>query len=592
MSTPGSGGENRGATRLILRGYGPLAALVVVLLLVTLLVPSRPRQEASGVVGTGSSPIAAGQPAAGAATGKAPGGAPVEVGVPATGKAAPGKAGTGKSGAVTTAGSPGSPGAPGGPAAAGSADASGGVRAAKNCSGAKLQDGNSAYSPPCFAFSGANGGATARGVTGDTITVAIRDVGNLQGDSDPELAKSAEAKGIVPNPEAQARTRAALLEYFNSTYQLYGRKVELVTYKGRGDPLKELGGTGQESANADALKVGQEIKAFADLSAISQPYLDALVRQKVIAFGGLHLPQSYYSDRAPYAWGQLIDCTTLTNSAIDLIAKRLPPTGKAERAGSAGMREKQRSFGLIVPDDAVYAQCIDEARPKLKAAGITIAKEIRYSLELAKLQQEAPNIAAQLKNAGITTVLLVTDPILPFFLTGSATQQDYWPEWFLSGTVFTDVDVAGQFYDQDQWQFAYGQSYIADIAQGKASESYRAYKAIRPQDEPTLTRDLDYYSMLMLFIGLQMAGPDLNPATFQQGMFAYPGAVGPLGAWSWGPNDYTAIDDAREIYYDRRALSQFNNQPGRYISVSGNRRYRGTWPTRDPQAPIPPPAAP
>ncbi|MGQ0625511.1 MAG: ABC transporter substrate-binding protein, partial [Sporichthyaceae bacterium] len=341
-----------------------------------------------------------------------------------------------------------------------------------------------------------------------------------------------------------------------------------------------------------ALKVGQEIEAFADQSAISQPYLDALVRQKVVAFGGLHLPQSYYQERAPYAWGQLIDCTTLTNSAIDLIAKRLPPAGKAERAGSAAMREKQRQFGLIVPDDAVYAQCINEARPKLKAAGITIAKEIRYSLELAKLQQEAPNIAAQLKNAGITTVVLVTDPILPFFLSGSATQQNYWPEWFISGTVFTDVDVAGQFYDQDQWQFAYGQSYISDIAQGNASESYRAYKKIRPQDEPTLTRDLDYYSMLMLFIGLQMAGPDLNPATFQAGMFAYPGRVGPLGAWSWGPNDYTAIDDAREIYYDRRALSAFNNQPGRYIAVSGNRRYRGSWPARVAAAPIPPPAAP
>jgi hypothetical protein len=96
----------------------------------------------------------------------------------------------------------------------------------------------------------------------------------------------------------------------------------------------------------------------------------------------------------------------------------------------------------------------------------------------------------------------------------------------------------------------------------------------------------------MLFIGLQMAGPDLNPQTFQRGMFAYPGATGPLGHWSWGPNDYTAIDDAREIYYDRHAISPFDNSPGRYVAPDADHRYRGSWPTKAPPTPIPPAAAP
>jgi hypothetical protein len=442
-------------------------------------------------------------------------------------------------------------------------------------------------------FSGDNGGATSRGVTDDTITIAMRDLGSNLGGGNKELEKAAEKKGLISTPEAQKRTRDALLAYFNRTYQLYGRKVKLVTYKGRGDTVKELSGTGQEGANADALKVGQEIKAFADLSAISQPYLDALVRQKVVAFGGLHMPASYYKSRAPYAWGQLIDCTTLTTSAIDLISKRYAPTGNAERAGSASMRTKPRKYGLVVPDDAVYAQCINEARPRMKAAGIELTKEIKYSLNFSQMQQQTPSIAAQLKSAGVTTVLLVTDPVLPFFLTGSATQQDFWPEWFVTGTFFTDVDVAGQFYDQDQWRFAAGQSYISDIRQGKASESWRAYHAIRPKDEPTSTRDLDFYPMLMLFIGLQMAGPDLTPETFQRGMFSYGPHAGSLGTWSWGPDDYTAIDDAREIYWDPKALSPFNDQAGRYIAPGGKKRYRGpVWPATEPSRPVPPPAAP
>jgi hypothetical protein len=566
------------ADRLILRGYGPLAALLVVLLLVTLLEPSKPRTQVStapaefgtdaGVPGVGTAdkaPVTRGLPASGTTT--VPTIVPTQGPVPRGAKPLPG----------VRAGVP--------------AAATTGVRAGSDCSGGTKQDGNSAYSPPCLDFSGFNGGATSRGVTADTITVAYRDLGNPLG-KNSELEKTAEKKGIVSSPDDSNRTRDALLEYFNTHFQLYGRKVKLVVYKGRGDSFKELSGSGQEAANADALKVGQEIKAFADTSAISQPYLDALVRQHVVAFGGLHLPASYYKARAPYAWGQLIDCTTLLRSAVDLLAKRLPPTGNAERAGSAHLRTLPRKYGLVVPDDAVYAQCVNEARPLLKAAGVTISKEIRYSLDFSTMQQEAPNMAAQLKSAGVTTVILVTDPLLPFFLSGSATQQDFWPEWFLTGTVLTDADAAGQFYDQDQWQFAYGQSFLSDIRQGKASESYRAYKAVRPQDEPTLARDLQYYPLLMLFIGLEMAGPNLTPETFQRGMFAYPGASGPLGHWSWGPNDYTAIDDAREIYYDRHAISPFDNQPGRYVAPDAEHRYRGTWPTKAPPAPIPPAAAP
>ena len=410
-----------------------------------------------------------------------------------------------------------------GSAAAGSAAAgakpgavagAGTVTIGRDCSGGTVQDGNSPYSPPCLNWNGTdNGGATTRGVTKDTITVVMRENNNSDSGSkdNQKLKDQAREKGLTDTKEDQIRSRDALLEYFNSRFQLYGRKVKLVTYEGRGNMIKEFSGSGQEEANADALKVGQEIGAFADLSAISQPYLDALVRQKVVAFGGLHLPESYYSSKAPYAWGQLIDCTTLVQNATDLLVKRFKPTENAVRAGSAAMRGKPRKYGLLVPDDPVYKQCVDEAKPRLRAAGIEIAKEINYSLDFSKMQQDAPNMAAQMKGAGVTTLVLVTDPALPYFLTGAATQQDYWPEWFTSGAALTDIDILGQFYDQDQWQFAYGQSFLSDIFQGKDSESYRAFKAVRPNEEPAITRDQYYYNFLMLFIGLQMAGPNLTP---------------------------------------------------------------------------------
>ncbi|MDQ1517829.1 MAG: hypothetical protein QOE80_3659 [Actinomycetota bacterium] len=598
------------AQRLILRGYGPLAGLVVVLLFLTLLVPSRPLTTItlSGAADTPAAPVPV---PTGDGTDEATGAAAVPVGgeavtgtTMAAGTAASGPAGARGPGTRTSAsGTPGTARA-GGPTAGAAAGAAPGkvagagiVTVGRDCSGGAVQDGNSPYSPPCLDWNGTdNGGVTTRGVTKDTITVVMREnnsSGGSGGKDSDKLKQSARDKGLTDTKEDQVRSRDALLEYFNTHFQLYGRKVKLVTYQGRGDMIKEFSGSGQEEANADALKVGQEIGGFADLSAISQPYLDALVRQKVVAFGGLHLPESYYQSKAPYAWGQLIDCTTLVSNAVDLLAKRFKPTDNAVRAGSAALRQKPRKYGLLVPDDPVYKQCVEEGKPRLKAAGIDIAKEINYALDFSKMQQEAPNMAAQLKGAGVTTVILVTDPALPYFLTGAATQQDYWPEWFVSGSALTDIDILGQFYDQDQWQNAYGQSFLSDIFQGKDSESYRAYKAIRPQDEPAITRDQYYYNFLMLFIGLQMAGPNLTPDTFAAGMYAYPARTGSFGRWSFSPTDHTCSDDAREIYYDRNALSAFNNKPGRWITLNGGRRFRGaSWPEQAPPAPIPPAAAP
>jgi hypothetical protein len=481
------------------------------------------------------------------------------------------------------------------PAQVASAPRAQGVAPAANCPGGALQVAGSPYSPACVQFSGNNGGATHRGVTADTITVAIRE-GNDREDpnsdeENSELEKKAEEAGISPSPADRRRELDTLIAYFNKNYQLYGRQVKLVRYSGRGDGQAEIAGGGQEAANADAVKVAQEIKAFADLSALTQPYMDALVRQKVLAIGGLHMPQSYYAQRAPYAWGQLVDCTTLMNSAVDLLAKRLAPNQNAERAGSAGMRAKPRKYGLIFPDDAVYSQCINEARPKLKAAGISFAKEIRYALQFAKLQQEAPNMAAQLKAAGVTTLVLVTDPLLPFFLTGSATQQDYYPEWFVSGTIGTDADVAGQFYDADQWQNALGQSYLTGLGSGKNTEAYRAFASMK-NGSPTALVDLTYQTLMMLFIGLQQAGPNLNPSTFAQGLFSYGKHTGDYGQWSFGPNDFTSTDDAREFYFDPKALSPFNNRPGRCVPVSGGKRFVGaSWPARV-NMPTPPAVAP
>ena len=66
--------------------------------------------------------------------------------------------------------------------------------------------------------------------------------------------------------------------------------------------------------NADALKVSTEIGAFADVSASSPPYAEALTRQKVVNVGAPYISRDYFTRMRPYSWSQLTDCSTVVET--------------------------------------------------------------------------------------------------------------------------------------------------------------------------------------------------------------------------------------------------------------------------------------
>jgi hypothetical protein len=91
------------------------------------------------------------------------------------------------------------------------------------CFGNPPRQTESAYSPPCrAAFTGDNGGSTAKNVTGDEITVSFWHVlgmpshrGKIE-DSPP------------PDEDGPYRTARVLQRYFNERYELYGRHLRLI----------------------------------------------------------------------------------------------------------------------------------------------------------------------------------------------------------------------------------------------------------------------------------------------------------------------------------------------------------------------------
>ncbi|MGH9112898.1 MAG: hypothetical protein ACRDZN_11475, partial [Acidimicrobiales bacterium] len=88
--------------------------------------------------------------------------------------------------------------------------------------------------------------------------------------------------------------------------------------------------------------------------------------------------------------------------------------------------------------------------------------------------------------------------------------------------------------------------------------------------------------VLTVALGVQMAGPDLTPETFEAGLFAYPGGDGPAGAWKFGPEHYTPVTDIREIWWDPDATSPFNGKQGTYVD-NGQRYSQENVPQGEPE---------
>lgn len=544
----------RPPTGRLLRSYGPLAVVALAFLLMAATVPTseRAHEAYAGNVqvpsfgATGTAALTPDQAAAAAAGGDAT--------------------------ATTAAGG-------GGQAQAGGGDGGGGVGGVSPCTDRTLQVPGDPYSPPCYAFAGDNGGATYQGVSGDEIVISVR---TLEGPSAAEIFADISGDAVNDSPEAYTDTVTALAEYFSSRFQFYGRHLRIQFFRGEGSGASELLGGGKEKALADAVRASKEIGAFADISAITIPYADALARQGIVNLGAPYPSREWFVARRPYSWSLFPDGTNVVENGVASFVARFPPGSNVEHAGPA-MNGKPRVFGVVAPENQEYQESTRAFIDKANASGLTISAEMRYKLDISSMPNQASNIIAQLKDKGITTVICACDPVmLALGMTPKANEQGYEPEWLTSGLAFVDQDIVSQLIDQGQWSHAFGIAYNAESEPIGRSFPYAAYKQMRPNDEPAFGVEEIYYQMYLLAIGIQGAGPNLTPQTFEAGMFAYPGGTGPRGLWGFREGDYTPTDDFREIWWDPNRISGQNNEPGAWVQLNGGRRWSSANPPSGP----------
>lgn len=430
------------------------------------------------------------------------------------------------------------------------------------CPGGGPQVPDDPYSPPCFAFDGDNGGETSKGVTADTITVSYRQT--TEGNA---LTLLAQLMGIAFDETAEdfRRTNEGLIEYFNQTFQMYGRQMELEVYQGQGGLTTELTGGGREAASTDGLRAGTEIGAFADVTATSQPYAEALAANRTIAFGPPYLSREWFGEHRPYAWSLTSDCSDVAEAASAYGLARL--IGKPATRAEGELAGQTRKMAVISPNNAEYQRCTEAGLAVVEEAGEEIDYVTDYALDLGRIPNQATSIATEMIREGVTTISCFCDPFMLLNLIQQIDAAGLDPEWIATGVGFIDIDLIGQglMKGNDQWDGAFGASPLGVQPSREDSPGYRAFKSVRPDEEPSAAVDVFYYQLYQLALGIQMAGPDLTPETLETGLFSYPEHTGPAGTWDYAPESYTPITDLREIVWDPEATSPFNGEPGTYV---------------------------
>jgi hypothetical protein len=482
--------------------------------------------------------------------------------------------GTGTDGGAAGGAAAGPSGAAAGGAAGGSSTAAAKTAAAAgaatgktgSCPGQAEQVAGDPYSPPCIAFSGSNGGATSAGVTPSAINVSYRITSDSE--SFQQTLASLGGADITDTTADIERTVQALATYFDNHFQFYGRKLNIEFFNGQGSITNELLGSGQQQADADAVTSAQQLHAFAELNGVTEPYDVALAQQKVISFGAPYLSASFMGQYAPYMWSLDTESNDVVEATSELYLKSLAG-GNAQWAGGS-LQNQPRKVAIIAPSDPWYQSAAQSAVQEAQAAGHPIADNISYQLNLSTLSSQASNVISQLQNDGITTVFCGCDPVFPVYLTSRAAEQGYTPEWVVAGVALTDQDIVGQLFDQSEWSHAFGVSFDGATVPKDDTFGYAAYKSIDPSSEPANAVDLIYAQMYEMAIGIQMAGPDLTPQSFQNGMRAYPGSQAGAsnalyGTWDFPSGHYTPQMDWSFIYWDPTKTSAYDDKVGAYV---------------------------
>jgi hypothetical protein len=447
-------------------------------------------------------------------------------------------------------------------------------------------------SPPCIAYwQGNNGGATARGVTRDSVYI------------------------VIPTPESAQAQYDALFNFFNKRFQFYGRKLVPEYCSPSNSGASDQAGQISDAATAASGCNGTMPKPFASTfyrqnnGAFYMP--EMACRYKTIVVGSYSPYDSKFLNKcAPYEYQYPMEVDEEFANVGEWTCARL--AGKiAKWAGGNDsstpprpLNSLSRKFGILLEpftdtDPVARRSALAPMLSRLHACGVNIPdKDAIINPVTGDFDPStAQNAMLQLKNDNVTSVLCMCNFFSFGTLQRAADSSAYQPEWLTSTFGLNDVNSsfilgAGP---ADQMQHTFGVTFQPRMV----TPLTNPYNVALQEGDPSQTPDTAttgeaklevYRALLLLASGIQMAGPHLTVESFRDGLrnTRFPNPIIPSlneGAVDVRPGGYSLTSDGAEWWYsttDRGPFSDSGSHPGTACYIDhGARRTLGAWPHGD-----------
>ncbi|MGH3443562.1 MAG: hypothetical protein ACRDUY_16260, partial [Nitriliruptorales bacterium] len=439
--------------------------------------------------------------------------------------------------------------------------------------------------PPCvpkWTAGTNNGGATYQGVTKDTIKVLL-----FRENKNEQVTFLLNKEGLRATREEDIAFMEAAERYLNDHYELYGRKVDLRIFDATECPetppdIPACRAEAQRALKEEPFAVIWPVPLYPEV-------FDEFAKAGVISLGGWHFDNSYFAGRRPYRWDVFMDGTRSVDFIAEYYCKKLA-NETASHAGriihpslpNGGARDLQpRRLGITVPDDPARVPTAERLKELVSRCDGTEPVIYAFDQDIERSLQQASPITQAMIEDRITTVTMLSDPIAPIFRTNNQTRNNYFPEILMPGLGLHDFDKLGRLYDQQQMAHAFGPSHLQVFPDHSETDASRIWRAADNEGDACQSCNLNGSYFIMMGTMLQMAGPNLNPATVEQGTLS----MEPRGGWeqtggnpnfvlsAFGPGDYTSLSDLKEVYWDAGANSRIDGRPGAYVAMSRGRRW-------------------
>ena len=375
-------------------------------------------------------------------------------------------------------------------------------------------------SPPCISYwTGNNGGATSKGVTGNQINVFIT--------------------GNVNNDTLGMRVANDLKNFFDRNFEFYGRSLNIHYIDGNSVGSNSGNGPNCQFEYGAAHDYAVKYNLFASLDPNANApgcFLIGMAKQKVIATSEYaYLTEQDMQQYSPYLYQYPMANDQELASTGDMICAEL--AGKtADFTKDPTLLGKPRVFGAFShygfskdpPDLTPLKREMAKCGAKIVAegsAGLTGGQGTANAG--AQVESDTNNAMLKFRQAGVTTVICDCNIILAATVSAAADNQDYHPEWVVNTTGGADWDFYTKtFWGAQERQSLIGMTFEPDQVPYPSWTLNQALASVDPGfqvDGPWnyyLPLQDIYWEMLLLASGIQMAGPHLTPQTFQHGLQA------------------------------------------------------------------------